>query len=43
MKTWLIHFLGGYTEDEFINKLTAALIRDQKYVKIRDSLDEYSI
>ena len=32
-----------YTEDEFINKLTAALIRDQKYVKIRDSLDEYSI
>lgn len=31
------------TEDEYITMMNAALVRDQKYVKARDSLDTYSI
>ncbi len=30
-------------EDEFLTKLHAALVRDQKYVKVRDSMDSYNI
>lgn len=32
-----------HSEETFLTDLNAALIRDQRYVKARDSLDSYSI
>ena len=33
----------GLDENEFLSELSEALVRDQKYVKARDSLGDYTI
>jgi uncharacterized protein (DUF924 family) len=32
-----------HSEDTFMTDLNAALIRDQRYVKVRDNMDDYDI
>ena len=34
---------NDHSEETFLKDMTAALVRDQKYVKSRDSLDTYEI
>ena len=48
-KAYLMHrhvqklFEEDHSEDSFMTDLSAALVRDQKYVKQRDSMDTYDI